>query len=518
VCRWMRKWVLAIGAAAVIGGPTALAFFSGGFFDRPRVIAGIAAWTLVLAAAVLAPQPLPSSPAGRLALAGLFLLTAWTALSLIWAPLGGRAQDDLQRLLLYLGYFAAALALLRGPVVRRWLEPAVAGGALIVVGYGLSERLLPGLIEFDRSRTASGRLEQPLTYWNAEGAVAAIGLLLAMRVAGDPRRPRALRGTAAAAGVPLGLGLYLSFSRGALAAVAAGLVVLIALAPKLQPQLRAAVAILGSGAAAALVGSRLPTVESLVRSERGDPGEGMLMLAVLLVLMLVAAAIVVRRPRRELKALPLPVPRPAVLLALSMVALLVGAITYTALEGKPQGESPEVTSGAERFGSIDSNRYRYWRVAAESFADRPLTGLGSGGFLVEWRKRRDRVDQSGDAHSLYFETAAELGIVGLAMLMMFVGGVGAAVVRLHRRDPAVATGLAAALAAWAVHAGLDWDWEMPALTLMALMLGAAAVAWSEDPARETQPYSVDGQALGRADGRGEARGARSTARAAETLD
>jgi hypothetical protein len=35
------------------------------------------------------------------------------------------------------------------------------------------------------------------------------------------------------------------------------------------------------------------------------------------------------------------------------------------------------------------------------------------------------------------------------------------------------------LAAWALHAGLDWDWEMPALTLMGLLLAAAAVAWSE---------------------------------------
>src|SRR5919198_1530530 len=170
-----------------------------------------------------------------------WVLAAWTALSLIWAPLGGRAQDDLQRLLLYLAYFTAALALLRGPVVRRWLEPAVAMGALVVVGYGLSERLLPGLLEFDRSRSAKGRLEQPLTYWNAEGAVAAVGLILAVRIAGDPRRGRALRGVAAAAGVPLGLGVYLSFSRGALAAVAAGMVVLIALSPELRPQLRGAV-------------------------------------------------------------------------------------------------------------------------------------------------------------------------------------------------------------------------------------------------------------------------------------
>jgi O-Antigen ligase len=475
----MRSWVLGIGAAAVVGGPTALAFFSGGFFDRPRLIAGIAAGALVVVVAILAPRPLPTSAAGRLALAGLFLLTAWTALSLIWAPLGGRAQDDLQRLILYLAFFIAALALLRGPALRRWLEPAVVLGTVTVVGYGLAERLLPGLIEFDRSRTASGRLEQPLTYWNAEGAVAALGLVLAVRIAGDPQRGRALRGAAAAAGVALGLGVYLSFSRGALAAVAAGFVVLIAVAPESRPQLRSAVAILGAGAAAALVASRLSTVESLRAGRHGDPSEGLLMLVMLVLLAMAAAAILSREPRRELGRASLRVRHPAILLTLSVVALLVAAIAYTALEGKPQGVTPQRAVGAERFGSIDSNRYRYWRVAVESWADRPLIGVGSGGFLVEWRQRRDRVDESADAHSLYIETAAELGLIGLALLLLFLGGVAAGIVALYRRAPAAATGVAAALAAWAVHAGLDWDWEMPAVTLMALLLAAAAVAWSE---------------------------------------
>jgi O-Antigen ligase len=475
----MRKWVLATGSAALVAGPTALAFFSGGFFDRPRLISGIAAWALVVVAALLAPRPLPASTAGRVALAGLFLLTAWTALSLIWAPLGGRAQDDLQRLLLYLAFFTASLALLRGPVVQRLLEPALALGALTVVGYGLAERLLPGLIEFDRSRTASGRLEQPLTYWNAEGTVAAIGLVLAVRIAGDPQRGRALRGAAAAAGVALGLGVYLSFSRGALAAVVAGLIVLVALAPELRPQLRSAVAILGAGAVAALVASRLPRVESLGIGQRGDSGEGLLMLTTLAVLALAAAAVVSRQSRQELGSPSLRIPRPVLVLTLSVVALLVAAIAYTAFEGRPQGVTPERAVGAERLGSVDTNRYRYWEVAAESWADRPLIGLGSGGFLVEWRKLRDRFDESADAHSLYVETAAELGLIGLALLLLFLGGVAAGVVALYRRAPAAATGVAAALAAWAVHAGLDWDWEMPALTLMALLLAAAAVAWSE---------------------------------------
>ena len=111
----------------------------------------------------------------------------------------------------------------------------------MVVAYGLSERLLPGVFELDRSASAAGRLEQPLTYWNAMG--------LSPRLAScSPRAWRAIRTGRArcepawrGAAVPLGLGVYLSFARGALAALAVGLLVLVALAPERRAQLRSAV-------------------------------------------------------------------------------------------------------------------------------------------------------------------------------------------------------------------------------------------------------------------------------------
>ena len=62
---------------------------------------------------------------------------------------------------------------------------------------------------------------------------------------------------------------------------------------------------------------------------------------------------------------------------------------------------------------------------------------------------------------------------------MFLGGTAMAVLRLHRVDASAATGLAGGLAAWWLHAGLDWDWEMPAAGLLMVLLAAAAVAWSE---------------------------------------
>jgi O-antigen ligase len=477
----MRRALPAVAAATLIGGTVVLAFLSGGYFDQPRIGAAIVAWALVALAAIFGRQPLPRSTAGRVALAGLVGLCAWTALSISWAPLAGRAEDDLQRLLLYLGAFLAGMAWFRDAQVRRWIEPAVAFGVLVVILYGLSERLVPGLIELDRSRTSSGRLEQPVTYWNALGILAVVGLLLAVRVAGDPDRPRALRGAAAAAGVPIALGVYLSFARGALAAFAVGLLVVVALTPAIRLQLRAIVAVLGPGTLVALVASRLPTIESLPLHTQGDTGDGLIMLAALLVGMAAAPTIALSSSRRRLPAPRLPASRAVTVLTASVLVTLAGGVVVAAFEGKPDSVSPVQGADPRRLASIDTNRYRYWDVALREFAQHPVTGLGSGGFSVEWLKERDRVDRASDAHSLYIETLSELGVVGLVLLLLFGGGVAAAFVRLHRQDPAAATGATAAFAAWAVHAGLDWDWEVPAATLPALLLAAAAIAWSEEP-------------------------------------
>jgi O-Antigen ligase len=477
----MRRALPGLATAVLIGGSATLAFFAGGFFDRPRLVATGAAWAMVILAALFAPRPVPRSIPGWIALGGLSLLCAWTALSVGWAPIAGRAEDDLQRLLLYTGTFIAALAFLRDAGVRRWVEPAIALGVLVMTVYGLSERFLPGLIELDRSRTATGRLEQPVTYWNAFGILAAFGLILAVRIAGDPRRPPALRAAAAAAGVPLGLGAYLSFARGALAALAVGLLVLVALAPALRDQVRSIVTAIATSAVAAALASALPNVRSLEPGDSGDAGEGLLMLLVVVLLAAVSAAFTLRRPRLEPPALRLPVSRAVGVLAISAIVLVSGAFAVALLEGTPRNTSPAPGADPARLTSIDSNRYEYWQVAAREAGEHPLAGIGSGGFAVEWLKERDRIDATADAHSLYLETAAELGLVGLVLLLTFMAGVVVAAVKLYRLDAAAAAGPAAALAAWTLHAGLDWDWEMPAVTLPAFILAAAIVAWSECP-------------------------------------
>jgi O-antigen ligase len=111
-------------------------------------------------------------------------------------------------------------------------------------------------------------------------------------------------------------------------------------------------------------------------------------------------------------------------------------------------------------------------VALETFAEHPLAGIGSGSFRVAWLQKRSFAEPVRDAHSLELETAAELGLVGLAALAAFLAGLGAGAVAAVRRAGPAAAGATAALAVWALHSAVDWDWEMPALSLVALVLGA----------------------------------------------
>src|SRR4051794_22215482 len=249
----MRSATLTGARAVLLAGPVVLAFFSGGYFDEARAWAGLAAWVLVAVALLASPRPWLRTGAAKLAVGGLLGFAGWTLLSATWSPVAGPAYHDGQRVVLYAGVLIASVALLDTSAALRQAELALAAATVLVVGYGLSERLLPWLVTLNRSRSAFGRLEQPLTYWNAMGMVAALGIVLCARLAGDGRRSSRLRMAAAAASAMLGMGLYVTFSRGALFACAAGLVVLGIAWPSRRQLRSGAVAVLAAvgGAVAA---------------------------------------------------------------------------------------------------------------------------------------------------------------------------------------------------------------------------------------------------------------------------
>jgi hypothetical protein len=474
-------------ATAVLAGPTVLAFAKGGYFDAARDSAIGVAGVLLIAVAAFAPAPLPRAGAARAALAGLALLTLWTGASLAWAPLTDPAWATLERDVLYLAALVVAIAALRPRPVARAAEPAIAAGALIVLGYGLLGRLAPDVVHVTSSLSAGGRLDQPLTYWNAMGALGAIGVVLCARMAGDPTRSVALRCAAAAAAVPITTALYLTFSRGALAACAAGIVVLLAVAPTFT-QLRGVAITLEAGVIGAIGAAASPWVRTLQDGDRTLQGAAVL--AWLLIMMALAAAVqrwacsVERRGTTRLGRLPVP-PRHGLAAAVLVAAMLVVPVVVATNQDGPSDAGEGFGASTSRLANADSPRYAYWGVALGAFGEHPVWGSGAGGFAVDWLRERDEARPARDAHSLPIETLAELGLVGALALALLAGGVVAAARAVHRVDPALAAGPAAALAAYTFHASIDWDWEMPALTLVAIALAGALLASSDEMSAST---------------------------------
>jgi hypothetical protein len=479
----MPRLAVLVSAAVLLVGPTVLAFYAGGYFDGPRATAAAIAWGVVLLLAVAGPVPLPASRAGRVAVGALAGLAAWSAISLAWAPLAGPALDGVERLLLYTAVLLAAVAVLRDPRTSRAVEPVLALGTVVAIGYGLAGRLLPSVVDLvhERSYGAGGRLEQPITYWNSEGLLAGLGLLLCARLAGDSSRPVPMRAAAAAACAPLGAGVYLSYSRGALAVTVLGLVVLLAFAPT-WPQLRAAVTGLIAGVTAAACSSAFPGVASLTGTVSHQRRDGATVLVLVLGIMFLAVVITLRSIRAERRGSArvswLPNARRVTALAVAAVALCVAGLVGGGLAENARGDESAART-ASRYASVGSVRYEYWRVGALAFTREPVRGLGAGGFRVFWREERRIPYSVTEVHSLPLEMAAELGLPGLLLFVLLVGGVGAAGFRALRRGAPLAPGAAAVCLAWLLHATIDWDWQLPAVTLPAIVLAGGLLAASE---------------------------------------
>ena len=469
-----------VGAVVVLGCAPVLAFASGGFFDTSRLIAAVVVWSTVALVAVLGTRPWPASASGRAAIGALAALVGWIGLSLDWAPVAENAVDDVQRGLLYLGVLILAVAALGGSA-RRWVLPALAAGAAVVVGYGLAGRLAPWLIDVTQTASSAGRLEQPLTYWNAMGLLAAMGLTACAALAGDPTRRALVRGAALAAGPALALGLWLSFSRGGLVAALVGLAAAALLAPG-GAVIRAALAMVVLGIPPSLMASALDGVRAAEGGLSSRALEGALEIGILALCCVLAARARGWVAQGDARAAPRLGRGHGGVAALAAAALVLGALVLVVgLERGPGVGTPTTGATADRLASTDSNRYAYWRVALNAAADDPLTGTGAGGFGVVWLRDRDIDEPVRDAHSLPIETLAELGIAGLLFLLAFGAAVAAGAVAARRRHE-LAAGPAAIVLVWAVHACVDWDWEMPAVTIPALAaMGLLLALAAPDP-------------------------------------
>jgi hypothetical protein len=125
----------------------------------------------------------------------------------------------------------------------------------------------------------------------------------------------------------------------------------------------------------------------------------------------------------------------------------------------------------------NNGRIDLWNVSLDSLKLAPLHGTGAGTFPLEWERNRPIPGNVREGHSLYLEMGGELGLVGLGLVIAALAAIGIGLARRVRRPDRDLYGVAlAAFVTWALHAAVDWDWEMPVLCVWLFALGGAALA------------------------------------------
>ena len=480
-----------------------LGFDEGGYFPAAFTSAGAIAF-IALALLVVRPGEERFSTQALIAIGALAAFACWIGVSRAWSVVPDTPLLDMKRAMLYLALFGLGLLAADSGRHARVLMWSVLGVILVLIGTGLLSRLQPDLVHATSTGTQTifYRLDHPLAYWNAFGALASLGTVLALGLAADVRGNVGMRTAAAGAVVLLGVAMYLSLSRGAWLALILGLVVLVVLTPNRWALLLTLVL---AGGAAALAIIRLRHYPALVIDPEAGSGQAVqgsaymrellaFMLAALAAQAGLAAARVPSALEHQMRAI-----RRIALVGAGLLVVVAALIGYAAKGEKAEGgvtagfddagrwldrqwhdfldptTVPE--AGVARLTTAGGSRSEPYRIALDAFIAHPLVGGGAGSFEVVFARERRIDEKVRDVHSLPLETLSELGAVGMLLLLTFLGAVAAAARRAIRGKgtirPAEAAAVAAAFAVWLGHASVDWDWEMPALTGTAIVLSAS---------------------------------------------
>ena len=294
------------------------------------------------------------------------------------------------------------------------------------------------------------RAATTFSYANAAaGLLVPLALLaLAQRVAHPRSQPLVLGGCL------LLVGVGATLSRGGAVALTVGLAVLAWL---LGPtRLIRAVGPCALGAAIALLG----LAPSMPASR---PPQATLAAGALVVGLLVAVGLTVLG-RRAITV---------VVLGIAMIAAL--------LLPRVLADTPAAILGS-RISVASSDRVQAARAALRVVERRPWTGAGPGRAALYWVGADGRTLIVQYAHNEYLQVLAELGTIGLVLLLVLLAVVARMVSR--GRDlvgtPATWAGVAAGLSALAVHSSLDFLWHLPAIPLT----GAVLVGLTTPPLQE----------------------------------
>ena len=464
---------MGIGVAATV---FALSYANGGFAPTTRAYAGIAAWWLLGVGAAIG---IASARAGidRMALAAVGLFGAfgvWILISIRWASDAERAFAQFNQVALYVAVLAIAIVLARlvpAPVLIGGVALALSAVAVVA----LVSRCFPstfGLPQgFKILLPLKNRLSFPLGYWNGLGIQVALAYPLLLSIMAW-RRSRVASALAALPLPVLAAVMYLTSSRGAFVAAAVGVVVFLLLTPRRWPALAAlAVAAAAGAVAVAVLVPKKALVAGDVDTALGvhQGHHAALWIGIACVVTAVAWA-----GLRELgKRVPSPPRRVGQATAAALVALVIVAIVvahpigrFDAFKRAPAPANTQDTT-THLLNSSGSGRWQFWSAAVSEFRAHPLNGGGAGSWQAWWLQHASLNVFSSFAHSLYLEAMAELGIVGLLLIVaaVLVAVVGAVRSALFLESAEVAAA-AACGTAFFIAAAYDWVWQLAGIAVV----------------------------------------------------
>lgn len=489
-----EAWRARLEESAALISPLALilglALAGGGFVLGERHVAGLAVWLILVGMLAL-------GAAGRATLgrpfywaAGLIAgLALFSAFSSFWSGSVELSVAEADRVLVYLGFFLASFLIAQTDQRRQRFAEGIGISLIGIAFIALSTRLLPDLVELGAGLGGGPRLGYPLGYWNANGIAfgiaAALALWMSRRSLNAP-----LRWFAVGALPAVLLALYFTYSRGGVLTLLVACGCVIALShDRLWLLATFAIGALGALPAVLAVQARRELADNLPGQAAIDQGlTVLLILLVGTVLALGLFALLRRLEKRDHEATgralalsrnPVFLKRVALALALLAIggAVAVGGRAWDEFSNSELAlEQPE-----DRFENLSgTGRDEFWRVALDSLGEEPLLGQGAGTYRFAWNQEREIETTVLDAHSLYFEAFAELGLIGGLLVLGVVGSllwIGFSAWR-HASGPRreLNAALLAACLAFAVGAGIDWLWEIAAVGAIFFAAGGALVA------------------------------------------
>jgi hypothetical protein len=430
---------------------------------------------------------------GAGALLGFGVLAAFTALSITWSLSPADSYLESARTLAYLAVFAAGIALARlAPASWAGLIAGIGAGCVALSVWALLTKVFPASLAPEET---FARLREPFEYWNSVGLMAALGVPPMLWLAARRSGHAALNALAWPALGVLLICVMLAYSRGALVALAVGLVAWFAVVPL---RLRALCALAAGVAGTALIvlwtfAQDGLTTDNAPIAARVDAGHefGALLAVICGVLALTGLLVefsTAQRPPAE------PVRRRAGIAALALLAL-VPVLALVVLAGKPGGVSGQVSKGwhqltdvnattpantPNRLTATSSVRARYWDEALKIHARSKWVGTGAGSYAIARTRFRKDALAVRQAHGYVVQTLSDLGWAGLAASLLAAVGWLVAAARatgLRRRDRGLPwdperiglVALAVVVLIFAVHSLIDWTWFVPANAAAALL-------------------------------------------------